>query len=186
MTCHAATRGSLCDACVRGLHLAPDRLLPGGLRVVASFAHEDTARRLMHLMKYQGVITLAEMTSDRLAERLPSLPLVPVPRAVSRRIRYGIDPALVIAQALAVRSGSPVLRVLRRPWHSRRRAGGDHRRPVSGFGVTSFEDPSVILVDDVVTTGSTLLAAVAALGPERVAMAVAANSALGVSTLSTS
>ena len=154
--------------------------------MVASFAHEDTARGLMHLMKYQGVVTLAEMISDRLAERLPPLPLVPIPRAVSRRIRYGIDPALVIAQALAARSGSPVLRVLRRPWHSTQRAGGDHRHAVSRFGVTPFENPSVILVDDVVTTGATLLAAMAALGPERVAMAVAANSALGVSTLSPS
>jgi predicted amidophosphoribosyltransferase len=126
------------------------------------------------------------MISDRLEERLPPLPLVPIPRAVSRRLRYGIDPALVIAQALAARSGSPVLQVLRRPWHSRRRAGGDHRRPVTGFRVSPFTAPEVIVVDDVVTTGSTLLAAVAALGPERVAMAVAANSALGVSTLSTS
>ena len=40
-----------------------------------------------------------------------------------------------------------------------------------------------MLVDDVVTTGRTLEAAIGLLGPEKVALAVSANAALPVSSL---
>ena len=137
----------------------------------------------MHLFKYQGVPAYAEVVAGVLADWLPVLPLVPVPRSLSRRLRYGVDPALLIARAISARNGAPVVRILAAPLHSRRRAGGDHGLPAAEFSARASHHRSVILVDDVVTTGATLAAAARAVGVERVALAAAANSVAGVSSL---
>ncbi len=178
--CHSPVPGWLCDGCRATLQTAPERILPGGLRVVAPFAHEGAARRLMHLLKYQGLDVYAGLVADLLSERLPVLPLVPIPRAVSRRVRYGVDPARILANAIAHRTGAPVIPALKAHWHSVRRAGGDHHRSVAVWTVRPLLSGEVIVVDDVVTTGTTLLSAVAALGWDRVAMCAAANSVSGV------
>ncbi|MFZ0014535.1 MAG: hypothetical protein WAL25_10530 [Acidimicrobiia bacterium] len=184
LTCHVITPGPVCDECAAGIRPTPERVLPGGLRVVAPFEHVGTARRLMHLMKYRGVTGYAALVAELLSDRLPPAPLVPVPRSLSRRLRYGVDPSLVIAQALSARSGAPVLRCLWPPLHTRRRAGGDHFRQPGRFRVRRPPGVGVILLDDVVTTGATLLAAERALGSENVLCAAAANSVAGVSSLS--
>lgn len=163
---------------------APERLLDGRLRVIAPFEHEGAARSLMHLLKYRGLTGYAQLVAEMLAERLPEVPLVPVPRAISRRVRYGVDPALVIARAISVRSGQPVVRALAAPLHSRRRAGGDHSLAPGPFRLRRRPSSPVIAVDDVVTTGSTLSAAVAALGDQSVTCAAAANLVSDVSSLS--
>lgn len=175
LVCHLPCRSRLCDTCVATLRPAPDRLLPGGIRVVAPFEHEGAARCLVHLLKYQGVVHFARLVADLVESRLPELPLMPIPRAWSRRIKYGVDPALVIARELSARTGQPVIQALRSPIHTRRRAGGDHHQRVATFGVREHPPVPVILVDDVVTTGGTILAAVGALGSQRVALAAAAN-----------
>ena len=175
LACHVTSGSTLCNGCRRSLRAAPERLLPGGIRVVAAFRHEGPARRLVHLLKYQGLVHFAALAADLVESRLPELPFMPIPRAWSRRIKYGVDPALVIARELSRRTGQPVIEGIRRPIHTRRRAGGDHQRSVSPFRSLGAPRGPVILVDDVVTTGGTILAATQALGSDRVALAVAAN-----------
>jgi len=150
----------------------------------AAFEHEGAAKTLVHHLKYRGVTVYAEVVADALESRVPALPLVPVPRAWSRRIRYGVDPANAIATALGRRIGVPVVPVLRPRLHTRRRAGDDHSRPVPDFSVRELGDPEVVVVDDVVTTGATIVAAACGLGRHRVRMAVAANVVSTVSSLS--
>ncbi|HEX6286211.1 MAG TPA: hypothetical protein VFZ80_01895 [Acidimicrobiia bacterium] len=157
--------------------------MTGGLRVIASFEHDGVARRLVHLLKYRGVTAYAGMVASILATRLPALPLVPIPRALSRTMTYGIDPAFVIAREVSARNGQPVIRALGAPIHTRRRAGGDHHRPPPTFGLRKSLREPVILVDDVVTTGGTILSATNALGADVVAIAAAANAVLEVTSL---
>lgn len=151
--------------------------------MVAPFLHEGAARKLVHMLKYQGLVHFARLAADLVADRLPELPLMPIPRAMSRKIKYGVDPALLLARELSTRSGQPVVRALAAPIHSRRRAGGDHLRQVHPFRVRKKPPGPVILVDDVVTTGATILAAMSALGPDRVALAAAANVVPDVTSL---
>lgn len=177
LVCHQLTPGRVCSNCLRNLRPAPERILPGGLRVVAGYRHEQAARDLVHLLKYRGVPDFARHVAGRLAERLPPLPLVPVPRTLSRRLRYGVDPSRILAGEISARLGVPVVDALRPRMHVPRRAGRNNSVGLPRFQARRSIHFPVILVDDVVTTGSTLLAAALALGRERVAMAVVANAA---------
>ncbi|MCI0425575.1 MAG: hypothetical protein L0Z47_06965 [Actinobacteria bacterium] len=172
----------LCRGCRAALRPANERLLPGGLRLIAAFEHTGPARALVAALKYRGVAGYEQLVADLLASRVPPHPLVPVPRAISRRIEYGVDAATVLAGAIATRVGVPVLHLLRSPLHRRPRAGSDHRRPVAPFVADPRPSSPLVLVDDVVTTGATLRAASDALGG--VVLAVAANMVPLVSSLS--
>ena len=142
---------------------------------MAAFEHVGPARILVHHFKYRGLGGYADLAASMLAMRLPSLPLVPVPRALTRRVRYGIDPARALADRLARHLGVPVLPLLEAPLHKQRRAGGDHSRAVAGFRLLQVPRGPVLVVDDVVTTGATLLSAIASIGPSHVRAAVVAN-----------
>ncbi len=182
--CHRFRSGHLlCACCRRQLRVASDRLLPGGVRLVAAFEHSGPARTLIHHFKYRGLGGYADLAASVLAERLPRLPLVPVPRARTRRIRYGVDPAHALADRLADRLDVPVLPILQPPLHRQRRAGGDHSRVVTGFGLARVLDEPVLVVDDVVTTGATMLSAIASIGENHVRAAVAANAVSGATSL---
>ena len=184
IACHHGSRGPICHDCSRRFRPAPDRVI-AGIRVVAAFEHSGPARHLMHRLKYRGETGYAELAARRLAPLLPPAALVPVPRALTRRVRYGVDPALEIARRLGRLTGYPVVPMLRGPWHAPRRAGGDHRGRVRAFALSPSPIVPMVLIDDVVTTGATLQAAAEALGVENVMMAVTANAVPEVSSLST-
>ena len=157
--------------------------MDGGIRLIAAYEHTGPARTLVHHLKYRGVLDFASLVAEDLVERIPRVPLVPVPRAWSRRLRYGVDPAQVLARRLSVLSGLPVIDALWPPVHSVRRAGGDHSRPAGRFTIRRLPDGPVQIVDDVVTTGRTVASAVDVLGEIRVIAAVAANATNPVSSL---
>ncbi len=173
--CRKLSSGLLCGGCTRSMRPAPEQMLPGGIPLVAGFEHYGPAKTLIHHLKYRGVTVYAEVVAEMLADRLPHAALVPIPRVLSRRLKYGVDPARVLATALSRRIGVPVVDALVAPVHSPRRAGRDHSRPAARFRRRSDLRYPVVVVDDVVTTGSTVLAAIEVLGAGQVGAVAAAN-----------
>lgn len=162
----------LCTRCSRGLAGAAPvaGAGPQGLdRAWSSASHEAVARDLVAALKFRRLLPVAGLMAERIEWLAPasllSGAIVPVPTATLRSLRRGFDPAAEIATALAARTGLPL-----RPCLVRRGGGrqvGRRRGERLGHPPTiqaRGEAPlSVLLVDDVLTTGATLSACARAL-----------------------
>ena len=176
--CAACGRGCraeavLCTRCSRSLGAARPLLTggPQGIdRVWSSAPHEGVARAMVGALKFRRLLPVAEVMAERIHWLVPDHLLggtvVSVPAAPARQRRRGFDPAGELAAALASRLGTePVVTCLAR-------RGSGHqvgRRRAERIGhppqIESIANSphSVLLIDDVLTTGATLTACAAAL-----------------------
>ena len=139
--------------------------------------YEAPLDRILHAFKYDGARRLAPWIASLLPEPPDragtvgrEIVLVPVPLHPARRAWRGFDQALLLTEDASLRWGIPVVQALERVRDHEPQARLDparRRANVRGaFRVvrpTLVRDRPVLLVDDVVTTGSTLLEAAAAL-----------------------
>ncbi len=157
----------LCTRC--GRRLAETKPLagrgaPGLDRAWSSAPHEAVARDLVTALKFRRLLPVAAVMAERIErlapESLLSGAIVPVPSTRLRSLGRGFDPAAEIAAALALRTGMPLRPVLSRSDLGRQLG----RRRAQRIGQPPHvrlrrEAPrSVLLIDDVLTTGATLSA----------------------------
>lgn len=162
----------LCTRCSRRLAEAEPlagRGASGLDRVWSSASHEGVARDLVTALKFRRLLPVAATMAERIEwlapESLLSGAIVPVPSTRLRSLGRGFDPAAEIAAALALRTGAPLCPVLSRADFGRQLG----RRRAQRIGQPPHvrlrgEAPrSVLLIDDVLTTGATLAACARAL-----------------------
>lgn len=133
-------------------------------------AYRGPARDLVRGWKEHGLRRTAALVADLTATRLqpPAVDLVTwVPPDGDRLLERGHHPARAFARLLAERWSLPSAALLERRGPSLRQTGlslPERRRNVQGaFAPRRSVPASVLLVDDVYTTGSTVSAAAAAL-----------------------
>jgi predicted amidophosphoribosyltransferase len=144
----------------------------GWARAWAPLAYEGTARALVGALKFGARLQVADLMAAHLAANLPPelrssrAAVVAVPPHPGRRRRRGYDPAALLAAAFARRTGRELVVCLRRRDRlAPLKRAGVRERQESGLRIEpQGEVPhSVLLLDDVHTTGATLRAATEAL-----------------------
>lgn len=152
-------------------------------------SYGGSLRELIHLLKYQGMQPLARPLGAYLLRSLPRDEafdaIVPVPLHWWRRWNRGFNQSELLARALSRSTGIPVRDALRRTRPTASQAGlsntARRRNMVQAFRCRreiAVRGKRILLVDDVMTTGSTATACARALkgaGATRVAVLTVAR-----------
>jgi ComF family protein len=171
----------VCDGCVAGFREAstpddrfmasdPATMVGDALELaVAAFAHEGMLRRALQRLKYGGSGRIAVPLARAAAPALEALTrvcgshaLVPVPVHAARQRQRGYNQAALLAGALGKERGLAVCDILERRRATARQHGlGKAARLHNLRGAFALRDgarppPSLILVDDILTTSATL------------------------------
>lgn len=193
LTCREASAGDalVCDACRRrwppvappwctrcgqpGLPEVACRLCaqwPDAMgRVRSAVWLDGGARHAAHALKYDGWWRVAEAMALAMRPLEPltgAVTLVPVPLGARRLRQRGYNQAARLAEALGRVTGRPVAANClsrRRETASQTTVGADERmgNVAGAFSARDVPGAAVVLVDDVFTTGATLLACAEAL-----------------------
>jgi predicted amidophosphoribosyltransferase len=165
----------LCERCEGELATAPPVLEPGprGIDLAVSASPFDgVARRVAIGLKFGRRLLLAGVAAEAMLRALPAAEsvqaVVPVPPSRWRLRWRGFDPAEEIAIAVAELAGLDYRSCLRRG-RGRRQVGRGRRQRLADPPRVWAEGPapgSVLLIDDVWTTGATLEACGRALRAE--------------------
>jgi ComF family protein len=162
----------ICERCSVELSTAPRVIDPGPPGVdlaVSASPFDGVARRVVHGLKFGRRLSLAGVAAEAMLRALPDREspdaVVPVPAGPWRWRSRGFDSAEEIAIALSERARLPYAPCLRRD-RGRRQVGRRRSRRLTGaprVWAVADAPSTVVLVDDVWTTGATLAACAGAL-----------------------
>ncbi len=152
--------------------------------LVAVTSYDGPAKQLIHALKFERARAAADPIARLMKQRMPPLSpgtiICPIPTAHRRVRQRGYDQSVLIARQLAGALELPCHSLLRRT--SATRQVGKNRlqrgeQLYQAFQVVRSFPPTatILLVDDVVTTGSTIDAAAAVMhqaGSQHLAAAV--------------
>ncbi len=156
--CHkASSNQAVCKDCRKIVFLS---------HVWAATDYEEIPKRLIHKLKFERALAAAIPISEKISQTIPKLPadtiICHIPTANSRvRIR-GYDQAEQIAKNLAKISGHKHKNLLGRKGKSRQVGSGrtDRFKQLEGaFKITNpdtVRNASILLIDDITTTGATI------------------------------
>jgi predicted amidophosphoribosyltransferase len=179
----------LCGACAATLVAARPAPAPLAVdRLVAVYAYDGTARELVARVKYRNARHAIAFLGAAVAAAAqpvvaPGTVVTWPPTTRARRRARGFDAAELLARSVGAALHLPVTGLLRRvdgqPQTGR---AATERRRGPRFSASSVAPATVLVVDDVTTTGATLTAAAVALraaGATRVVAAAAARTPAG-------
>ena len=173
------TRGvRLCGACVAQCVPLPVQRRPRALpassalqRALGIYPFEGVVREAIHVFKYNGERGLAVPLAALLAAHRPleADALAAVPLHAERQRERGFNQAALLAQELGRIWGIPLVTTLirvRATDHQVGQSARDRSANVQGAFVWDSQTPPparIVLIDDVLTTGATLIACAEAL-----------------------
>jgi ComF family protein len=155
-------------------HRCEQRPLPLN-QIRAAVLFTDPVAQLIHLMKYEGYFALAESLADLMVTAWPRWQtavnlVLPIPLAAHRERKRGYNQSELLTRQLAQKMGWATSKTaLKRTRYTRPQVGLDaeqrRRNLQNAFTAEAAEldGKHILLVDDVCTTGATLVAAAEAI-----------------------
>jgi ComF family protein len=161
----------VCARCAASMRAAPPgRPVPGVSWSVAVFAYEGVARELVARVKYRNERVAVRWLAAQVARACTAAAvafdvITWVPASERRRVARGVDHGALLARAVAANLGATPERLLLRDSGPPQtgRAFEDRRSGPALRATGAIEGRTVLVVDDVTTTGATLTAAARAL-----------------------